>query len=207
MPKVVYGCCVGSWEKAREYVWPRVQGRQFVAVFGYTSIAAAYNSIFDAYAPREFDALIIVHDDLEMIDPDTEKKVLAALTEPDVAVVGVAGSRTARSLAWWERDTLGHQRIDSHLIDFDEHSGDALLLEGSFLAFSRSAVVNLAFDEGYTGFHGYDCDISMQAFAFHKRAVVADITTHHHTSIGFKSAESHRSWLEADRLFREKWGL
>src|SRR5262245_9099509 len=128
---VVYGCCVGSFEKLDRYVRPYLQNRRLVATSGHTSIAVAYNTIFDAYAPREFDALVMVHDDLEMIDPDTEKKVLDALADPDIWVVGVAGSRTARSLAWWETNTLGHQLIDSGLIDFGERSGDAALLERS----------------------------------------------------------------------------
>ena len=37
--------------------------------------------------------------------------------------------------------------------------------------------------------------------------MVADVDTHHHNSMGFKSAASAEEWLAADRRYREKWGL
>jgi len=38
-------------------------------------------------------------------------------------------------------------------------------------------------------------------------AVVADVDTHHHTRMGFKSQASHDQWAAGDRAFREKWSL
>lgn len=205
---VVYGCCVGSWDRFQRYVWPHVEGRHVVATSGHGSIAVAYNAILNAVARWEdLDALILLHDDLELIDPDAEDKFITALAETDVELVGVAGARDVKSLAWWEGDPIGHQTIENQVIDFGQRTGDVNALEGSVIALSSWAVTYLRFDERYPGFHGYDCDIAMTAQRLSARAVVADIDTYHHTHIGFKTDTSARDWGRANDLFRQKWHL
>lgn len=198
-----YGVCVGSWDRYNTYVAPRLAGRTVHTRFGETSIATAYNSILDACSADT--PLILLHDDLELTDPDAEQKLLAAL-EPDVGLVGVAGGNGKHGLAWWLYDPVGHQLTDVLDIDFGPRTGDVDLLEGSLLVFSPWAVKILRFDERFPGFHGYD-EIAAQARAAGMRCVVADVDTHHHSALGFKTETSHLQWLEADRLYREKWGL
>jgi hypothetical protein len=205
--EVAYGCCVGSWERFQRNVAPRTDGRSVVATSGHSGIAVAYNTILTAVKHWPLDALILIHDDLELIDPDTEEKFLAALAEPNVALVGVAGARNVKSLAWWDGDAVGHQAIDGQVIDFGTRTGDVAALEGSVLVLSPWAVRQLWFDEKYTGFHGYDCDIAAIARWRGKRVVVADVDTHHHTQLGFKTPESETRWQEANKRFREKWSL
>lgn len=201
---VAYGCCVGSWDKYQRNVAPHVVNKPVHTVEGQTSIAAAYNEILAA-CPQDVDALILLHDDLEITDPDAESKFLAAL-EPDVGLVGVAGGGGKNGLAWWLCDPVGHQQTDVLNIDFGARTGDVDLIEGSIMVFSPWAIDTLRFDERFPGFHGYD-EIAALAGARHMRVVVADVDTHHHSSLGFKSDASHAQWLEADRLYREKWGL
>jgi hypothetical protein len=206
MSDLVYGCCVGSWDRFNQYVVPRTQGREVVGVSGQTSIAVAYNKILEGfrYSPE---GIILVHDDLEILDQaKAEEAVLEAFLDPDVALVGVAGGDARSGLAWWNIDPIGHQLTDSMNIDFGKHAGDVILLEGSFLALSWWAIGNLRFDYEYPGFHGYD-EIAMQAIRAGKRVVVADIDTHHHTRLGFDSLDSHAEWHRADERFRKKWGL
>ena len=198
-----YGCVVGSWDRYNAYVAPRTAGRTVHTRFGETSIAGPYNSILDACSADT--PLILLHDDLELTDPDAEQKLLAAL-EPDVGLVGVAGGSGQHGLAWWLYDPVGHQLTDVLNIDFGPRTGDVDLLEGSLLVFSPWAVKILRFDERFAGFHGYD-EIAAQARAAGMRVVVADVDTHHHSALGFKSEASHLQWLEADRLYRQKWGL
>lgn len=200
---IEYGCVVGSWDRYNTYVAPRTAGRTVHTRFGETSIASAYNSILDACAADV--PLILLHDDLELTDPDAEQKLLAVL-EPDVGLVGVAGGSGQHGLAWWLYDPVGHQTTDVLNIDFGPRAGDVDLLEGSLLVFSPWAVKILRFDERFPGFHGYD-EIAAQARAAGMRVVAADVDTHHHSSLGFKSEASHLQWLEADRMYREKWGL
>jgi hypothetical protein len=119
-----------------------------------------------------------------------------------VALVGVAGARGVTDLAWWNHDTVGHQHTDTGLIDYGPRTGDVDALEGSMLAFTRWAIDHLRFDP-LPGFHGYDVMICRRARSAGMRVVVADITTHHHTTVGFKTADSHLQWQGADRRFRE----
>jgi hypothetical protein len=200
---VRFGCCVGSHEKWRQWVVPSVGST--MTVYGATSIAEAYNEMLDTVSEVEnLDALVLLHDDLEVTDPDLRVKIDTVLSDLDVALVGVAGGRGAQTLAWWNYETVGHQMTDSGLLDFGERAGDVETLEGSFLVLSRWAIQNLRFDERYGGFHGYD-DISYDALRLGKRVVVADIDTHHHTRLGWKSAECAEAWTAANEKFMEKW--
>lgn len=198
-----YGSCVGSWEKLQRWVIPRVTGPLF-ALSGQTSIAVAYNAILDAYQGMNFEAVILLHDDLEITDPGAEAVFLAALAEDDVGLVGVAGGSDRQGLAWWNVEPIGHQRTDAMNIDFGQRSGDVAILEGSILVFSPHAAKTFRFDTHLSGFHGYD-EISRQVTDAGLRAVVVDVDTHHHNNMGFKSEQSHQEWLEGDRYYREKW--
>lgn len=171
-----------------------------------TSIAQAYNAILDAHRRHPPEALVLLHDDLEIIDPDAEKKFLEALELPDVALVGVAGGYGVGSLAWWNANTVGHQLIDSGMLDFGRRTGYVDLLEGSILVFSPWAIENLRFDTRYDGFHGYD-SVAMLANWYGKKVVVVDVDTHHHVQLGFKSEDSAQAWAHADQRFRKEWGF
>lgn len=203
-----YGTCVGNWRKFTKYVVPAARDRPLLGLAGQTSIAKAYNSILDAYRGTGVDALVLLHDDLQVLDPEkAEQAVLTALSaDESVALVGVAGGKDCRSLAWWNHETIGHQRIDSGMLDFGPREGYVQQIEGSFMALSPWAIENLRFDTRYPGFHGYD-EIAMAAWKSGRSVVVADIDTHHHTKLGFSSTESEQLWLTCNQLFREKYGL
>lgn len=198
-----YGCCVGSWNKFTRNVAPRTENRPLVALYGQTQLTVAYNTVLDAYRGRGMDAVILLHDDLEIVDPDAEAKFLDALDD-DVAMVGVCGGKGDQTLAWWDSPTIGHQMTDSGLLDFGTRTGDVAFIEGSIMVFSPWAVEHLRFDTGYPGFLGYD-DICLTARQAGKRVVVADVDTHHHSTVGFKSAEIRAAWDVAERIFQAKW--
>ena len=199
-----YGCCVGDWYRFAKNVSQRTIGRPVLGLSAQPSMAIAYNTILDAYRGKGLDALILLHDDVEIVDPDVEAKFLKALDE-DVALVGVAGG--GPSLRWWDHSPIGHQITDSGLIDFGQRTGDVEMLEGSVMVFSPWAVQNLRIDERYTDFRsGWD-DVCLAARAAGKRVVVADVDTHHHTTVGFKSPEIEARFVESERVFAEKWGV
>jgi len=205
---IAYGSCVGSWGNFRDNVVESVPpGRPLIGLEGAVSVAVGYNTILEAYRGKGFDAVILVHDDLEITDPNAEEKFLKALAEPDVALVGVAGGMGRDSLQWWNSETVGHQMTDSGPLDFGSRTGDVSFLEGSILVFSPWAVENLRFDERYPDFRsGYD-DICLTALDAGKRNVVVDVDTHHHSPIGWKSPEVKAKFMESERIFREKWGI
>lgn len=199
-----YGVCVGSWDKLRTNVAPHTDGRPLLGLSGQTQITVAYNTILDAYRGRGFEAVILLHDDLEITAADVEATFLAALADPDVAIAGVCGGKGDKSLAWWNSETVGHQMTDSGLLDFGPRTGDVAFVEGSIMAFSPWAVQNLRFDTTYPGFLGYD-DVCLTARAAGKRVTVVDVDTHHHTTIGFKSPQIAAAWDVAEEIFQEKW--
>jgi hypothetical protein len=202
---VAYGTCVGSWDKFNRWVVPRVGDRPLLGLAGQHSIATAYNSILDAYRGRGLDALVLLHDDLEILDPAAEEKFLNALDDSKVALVGVAGSNL-KSMHWWNGRTLGHQYTDSGLLDFGERWGDALMLEGSILVLSPVMIENLRFDTRYPGFLGYD-DVCLTVWTQGFKSVVVNVATHHHSTVGIKSVAVQRDWDRTERLFNRKWGI
>lgn len=210
--KIGYGCCVGSWERFQRYVAPRIGDRPLLGLAGQTSITVAYNSIIDAYRGRGLDAIVLLHDDLEITDSDAEAKILAALEDETVALVGVAGGRQPTNehtvLAWWDiSGCVGHQLTDSYLIDFGPRGGDVDTPEGSIIALSSWAVENVRFDKEVPGFHGYDVDIGLQVRSRGRRVVVVDLDTHHHTTIGFESPETAAAWRGANAYVAAKWNV
>lgn len=204
---IAYGVAVGNWERYHSFVAPRIPaGRPVTVQHGHPSITVAYNHILDSWSSWDgLDALVLLHEDLEMIDPDTESKIMGVLADQEVAFVGVAGGRGVHSLAWWEAsERFGHQLTDSGPLELGPHTGDVDSLEGSFLVFSPWAVKNLRYDERMTGFHCCD-EIVIGARAYDKRAVVADIATHHHTIVGaFKSEAAQREWFLNDEIYRKR---
>lgn len=203
---IVYGCCVGSWAKFQQYVAPRTEGRRVLTKSGYPGIVRAYNELLDeVQAYEDLEALVLLHDDLELVDPDAEAKLVAPLVDPDVALVGVAGGGGAE-LYWWNHAPVGHQRTDRRLIDFGPREGDVTLVEGSVLVLSPWLVRTLRFDPRFEHWHGYD-EIGMQVHAAGKRAVVVDVDTHHHNQEGYLSEESAAQCRLANQLYRDKWSL
>lgn len=202
--KIGYGCCVGTWDKFHRYVEPRIpKDRPILTASNQTSISVAYNAILDGFRVYDLDAVILLHDDLEMIDPSTEEKVLNYLAiDRRVALVGVAGG--GPSMSWWNVNPIGHQLTDSLLLEFgDRRVGPVSMIEGSFMAFSSWAVQELRFDERYE-FLGYD-DICLEADRANKIVMVADIDTHHHSTVGYKSESVREMWERSEVIFNEKW--
>lgn len=202
---ITYGCCVGSWEKFERYVRPHV-GRHVIATSGHSGIVAAYNLILEAVQDwRDLEALILLHDDLELIDADAEAKLVAPLADPTVGLVGVCGGG-GQELYWWNHAPIGHQRTDVRLIDFGPREGNVTLIEGSVMVLSPWVVQNLRFDPRFEHWHGYD-ELGMQVQFHGRRAVVVDVDTHHHNPEGYPSPENAAQCRLANQLYQEKWGL
>ena len=201
--KLRYGACVGSWDRVTRWVTPQVQDREFLGLSGQRSLSHAYNRILHTYAADHAGPVVLLHDDLQVVDPDVEAKILEALDGPDVALVGVCGGTSDASLAWWNGPTIGHQRTDARMLDFGARTGEAAILEGSFLAFSPWAVQYLRYDERFPGFHSAD-EVCLTARRAGKRLIVADIDTHHHTQLGFKSQASLEAWAAGEAIYQQK---
>jgi Glycosyltransferase like family len=171
-----------------------------------TSILEAYNEALEHFRGVEgLEALVLLHEDTELLDADFAARVRATLADPQVAVLGAIGARSVRSLAWWEGELAGAVTETRGRIDhgFADPVVDAV--DGLLLVLSPWAVRELRFDaDAYTGFHAYDVDLCFAARAAGRRVQVADLAAVHHTKGGYGDRVA---WDVANAAFQAKWGL
>ncbi len=184
------------------------------------SIFQSYNALLDLAAARDdLEALVLVHQDAEIVDEDFCAKVRGTLADPAVGVMGCVGAIGVRSIAWWE----GSVTLASFIHRYEEHGGGDLAafswawsdappyarlgevdtLDGFLLVLSPWAARNLRFDESLGTLHGYDLDICLQARAAGRKVITADFRAiHHHSLQPFSDPEE---WIEAHMRIAEKW--
>jgi GT2 family glycosyltransferase len=186
------------------------------------SIFRAYNLLLDdAGDHADLEALVLLHQDVEIVDDDFCGKVRAVFSDPDVAIAGCVGARDARTMAWWE----GAVTWASFTHRYYEHGGGSLpafsmspetenlpayarlgevdTLDGFIMVLSPWAVRNLRFDETLGRFHGYDFDLCMQARAAGRKVVTADLKVWHHHSL--ELMPDPETWIETNIRLTEKW--
>jgi len=223
---IAFGCAITDEDKYVKYALAGIDrikepDTEILAYVSVGSIFRNYNLLLDQAKKRGgYEALILIHQDAEITDPDFLAKVRQSLSGPDVAIVGCAGAVDVRNIAWWE----GSVRWASYTHRFEELGGGDIpalswvpehvpvyaelgevdSVDGFVMAFSPWAIENLRFDESIGGgLHGYDFDISMQARAAGKKVVVADLKVIHHHSLQVISDES--GWIQAHMTLTEKW--
>jgi hypothetical protein len=185
-----------------------------------TSLFRSYNLLLDKAAEHDdLEALVLVHQDAEIVDPDFCRKVREALGAPDVAVVGGAGAIGVRSIAWWEGSVTWASFIhryeesgggdiaavswDAEEVPAFAHTGEVDTIDGFVMGLSPWAVRELRFDESLGKLHGYDFDFCMQARAAGKKVVTADLRVIHHHSLDLVGDEE--GWIAAYMRVAEKW--
>lgn len=184
------------------------------------SIFRSYNALLDLAAERgDLEALVLAHQDTEIVDADLCAKVREALRDPEVGVVGCAGAIGVRSIAWWEASVT----LASFINRYEEEGGGDLLsfswawddappyaqtgevetLDGFLLVLSPWAVRNVRFDESLGEFHGYDLDFCCQVRAAGRKVVTADFRAIHHRPL--EMIPDPEPWIAAHMAVAEKW--
>jgi hypothetical protein len=201
-----YGLCIGNRERYEELAAPRLRdlGGVIVEADDQRSICAAYNAILEAVADEpDIEALVLLHEDVTIESAAFIAAIRAELADPDVAIVGPIGALRPSSLRWWQGEGRGRVRDSTGLVDFGGGSHDVDVLDGHCLVLSPWAIRNLRFDEAaFDGFHGYDCDICLQARAAGKRVRVCELPVVHHTYGGY--GDGH-AYARAATAFAAKW--
>lgn len=181
------------------------------------SLAATLNLILDeAAALPELEALVLVHEDVEITDGAFAAKLRAALRDPEVAIVGAVGATGVRSIAWWDGtliassvpfaddDVPGAQLSWPREIQPPTATGTEVdTLYGVILALSPWAVENLRFDELLQSTYGYDFDICAQARARGRKVLAADLGLVHHRAPDLVADEA--AFLSAHLQLADKW--
>ena len=217
---IVFGVCVSDEEQFAKYARPgivRAAPAHPVVIErrGQKSIFSAYNSILqEAQGVPDLEALVLLHDDTEILDDSLHAKLRALFADESIGLAGAIGARGVTSLAWWEGDRRGRviwngpslahgPRVD----DFGFETADVDCVDGLLLALSPWTVRNVAFDdEAFSGFHGYDVDFAFRVRQAGKRVVVSDLKLHHHDNSrhGFSDRPG---FLRANIRWRAKWGF
>ncbi len=185
------------------------------------SIFSNYNAILDEAATIEgLEALVLLHQDAEITDPEFCAKLRAALADPQVGVVGCVGSIGVRSIAWWEGSVTWASFVHRHTelgggdvpsLTWNEgakppfaHLGEVDTVDGFVLGLSSWVVRNIRFDESLGQMlHGYDFDFCLQVRAAGRKVVTADFKVVHNHSLQLASDLGH--WSDAHIAIAEKW--
>jgi GT2 family glycosyltransferase len=184
------------------------------------SLFRNYNLLLDmAREHEDLEALVLVHQDAEIVDPEFASKLREALRDEQVAIVGCAGAVGVRSIAWWEGAvtwaSFTHRYPEWGGGDFDSlcwnqdriptfaQTGEVDSLDGFVMALSPWAVRELRFDESLGTLHGYDFDICMQARAAGRKVATADLRVVHHHSLNLVSDID--TWIEVHMRLADKW--
>lgn len=216
---IAFGCATTSEEEYLAYAAPSVQrvaepGALLMRRHGHDSIHEPYNEMLaEAATHDDLEAVVLLHQDVSIDDPDFLAKVRTILAaSSEVAVIGVAGSRNPPGLAWWEGDSFyGH--LDSPLLvpggssfHYSDGAHEVDAVDGLLLVLSAWAAQELRFDGDLAGpLDGYDLDICLQARARGRRVVAADLLHRHFVS--YDRFFDRRRWIEAEVALRRKWEL
>lgn len=184
------------------------------------TIFQSYNAILDrAAALHDLEALVLVHQDAELVTPELCAIVRRTLADPGVAVIGCVGAVGVRSIAWWE----GSVTLASFANRYDEHGGGDLpafswdwadappyartgeveTVDGFVLVLAPWTVREVRFDEALGGFHGYDLDLCLQVRERGRKVVTADFRAVHHRPL--QMVPDLDEWAAAHARVAEKW--
>jgi hypothetical protein len=184
------------------------------------SIFHSYNAILEHYGGRDdLEALVLVHQDAEIVEPDFCRIIRGALAEPDVGIVGCVGAVGVRSIAWWE----GSVTCASFINRYEEHGGGDLpsfswawsdapayarigeveTLDGFVLVLSPWVIANVRFDESLGEFHGYDLDYCLQVRDSGRKVTTADFRAIHHRPL--EMVPDPEQWVDAHVKVADKW--
>jgi hypothetical protein len=184
------------------------------------SLQRSYNLILNSVADRDdIEAVVLLHQDAEIADPDFCGKLRRALAGPDVGVVGCVGAIGVRSIAWWEGSVTWASFIHRYgelgggdLPAFSwngaaapayARTGEVDTVDGFVLGLSPWVVRNIRFDESLGQLHGYDFDFCLQVRAAGHKVVTEDFKVVHHHSLDLVSEPE--TWIQAHMRVAEKW--
>jgi Glycosyltransferase like family len=222
---IVFGTAITDPEAYRRFAEPGIgvaseHDSEVIANAPAGSLFRSYNLILDMVAEREdLEALVLVHQDAELVDPDFCRKLREALGDPEVGVVGCVGAIGVRSIAWWEGSVtwgsfihryseLGGGDLPAFSWNGSElppyaRIGEVDSVDGFVLGLSPWTVRNIRFDESLGALHGYDFDFCLQVREAGHKVVTADFKAIHHHSLDLVG--DPEGWVAAHMRVAEKW--
>lgn len=176
-------------------------------------LSVVYNEAIDLAKEGDYNALILVHDDV-IIEHDPIPKLQSLFTE--YGLVGVAGCSKVELAppALWHLMGGGFQGANLHgavahgtekkkvMTSFGPYPHRVLMIDGVFMALTRETYNTVRFDESNPAkFHFYDLDYSYQCVLNKIKVGVGDISITH-MSQGLKEFTSE--WKAGQEWFLNK---
>ena len=181
-------------------------------------------SIYEAYNKglerSKYPYLCFVHEDVFFHSNNWGKKVISHLDTPNVGFCGLAGRDFVSKVpASWNKKLSGINIIQSDhnkkkstkrkLLPgaYDQTRKSVITLDGVILFARKDIFSKISFDEQFSGFHGYDFDICIQAAVQgYKNYVIYDILLEHF-SRGNMDAEYYRTLMQVFRKWKDQLPL
>jgi GT2 family glycosyltransferase len=223
---IAFGCAITNGRLFEGYAGPGIRrvaepDSEILSYQSGGSIFRAYNTLMELAAKHEdLEALVLLHQDAEILDEDFCAKIRASLADPDVAIVGCAGALGARNISWWEGmvtwasfthryPEMGGGEIPGLSWHVDRApsyatTGEVDVIDGFIMVMSPWTVHELRFDESLGLLHGYDLDICFQARAAGKKVMTTDFRAAHHHPLDLIGDQE--AWVAAHMRIAEKWG-
>lgn len=223
---IVFGCSITEPEvyaRCAEAGLQRVAepDSEIIANSAAGSLFRSYNLILDmAQEYEDLEALVLVHQDAEIIDADFCRKLREALADPEVGVVGCVGALDVRSIAWWEGSVtwasfthryreFGGGEVPAFSWSDNGQPGYSRLgevdtIDGFVMVLSPWVVRNVRFDESLgSQIHGYDLDFCLQVRERGRKIATADFKVIHHHSLELVTDQD--VWIQAHMSVADKW--
>ena len=222
---IAFGVSITEPDAYRTYAEPGIElaaepDSEIYAHGAAGSIFRSYNLLLETASQRDdLEALVLVHQDAEIVDADFCQKVRQALSDPEVGVVGCVGAVGVRSIAWWEGSVtwasfthrygeLGGGELpafswNGSTLPAYARTGEVDTVDGFVLGLSPWVVRNVRFDESLGQLHGYDFDFCLQVRAAGRKVVTEDFKVVHHHSLDLIS--DPEAWIQAHMRIAEKW--
>lgn len=147
-------------------------------------IARAYNGILDeAAAVPDLEALVLLHQDLELSDSSLPARARRLFSDRSVGLAGPLGARGAEPHLWLgpKKEMFGVVSSPTLERRFSSGAHEVEGVDGALMVLAPWAVRAVRFGEPADGaFHGYDVDISMRVRALGGRVLCEDIPYFHH---------------------------
>lgn len=222
---IVFGSAVTDPEAYRRYAEPGLRrlvesDLRVIANASAGSVFRTYNLILEQASEFEdLEALVLLHQDTELVDPNFCDKLRETLHDPEVAVVGCVGAVGVRSIAWWEGSVtwasfvhryheLGGGDLPALSWPGEKlppyaRTGEVDTVDGFVMGLSPWVVQNLRFDESMGPLHGYDFDLCLQVREAGHKVVTADFRAIHNHSLDL--VNDPEGWIAAHIRISEKW--
>jgi GT2 family glycosyltransferase len=221
---IVFGTAISDWTTYEEIGLLSIErvtepDSLVLTRVGHNSIQRPYNEMMEeAVAQPDLEALVLLHQDLELTDDSLLRRIRPLFDDPRVGLVGLLGGRDLKPhLTWSTGSRFGTARVPGIIDRF--HSTGSFEVEGvdgALLAIAPWVVRYIRFGEALTGsFHGYDADFSHRVRAAGGRVVCNDVPCIHHmgrsaswkddSEVAIRSAKALSSAWDAELQPRE-WG-